>query len=663
MVLNVNQFDSTNRVSFSESQRFSGGHLSPGCHPNFLSVLFSLFLFTLSGCFFKINIDSSSSTSTFGYTDTFNNLPGDPSRETNLSVSVVDTDLTSYRYKVGPSNSTSCSIEAGYSSERSSTSPITSDLTAFADGPLTLCVVASTQSLDRALSYTWTKDTTPPTAIISGAPSGINNTLNLNITVSGTDIVSYQYKVGTTASTNCASSTDYSSDILSSVAITSSITALGDGSITLCVLGKDAVGNTQALASATTTTWTKDATVPTAPGSITASASPMFYRQQTPTFTFTDSTDAGGGVTSYQIEIRKASDGSLVKAYITATGNGTGLTYNEGSDLLTGGENYYTNIRAIDAAGNISNATQSSNWVALICPLNYVMVPARPPYTSLAFCAAKYEMKLQYNSSIVADGNASNTYDFDSDYENATERAKYVASSSVNGRPWVNIKRGENGATTGQGAIEICQTLGSGFDLITNAQWQSIVQNAELVASNWTSGTVGSEMMFRGHSDSGPNNSLSVSNVNDSYDQTTNSSGDAIGSGKEQRRTLTLSNGQVIWDIAGNVWEWVKDGNLTNFGSDIFISQLTDITNSTTGTVGGLTGTAKYLFGPVGTYPSLGATLYGGLGMGYFNANANSIHRGGPYSAANLAGPFSVELSANPASYTAGDLGFRCVFR
>jgi len=29
--------------------------------------------------------------------------------------------------------------------------------------------------------------------------------------------------------------------------------------------------------------------------------------------------------------------------------------------------------------------------------------------------------------------------------------------------------------------------------------------------------------------------------------------------GKEQRRTFTLSNGTVIWDISGNVWEWTNN--------------------------------------------------------------------------------------------------------
>src|SRR5690606_22739929 len=49
---------------------------------------------------------------------------------------------------------------------------------------------------------------------------------------------------------------------------------------------------------------------------------------------------------------------------------------------------------------------------------------------------------------------------------------------------------------------------------------------------------------------------LDVVNTSDPYDSTGNNSGQAMGAGKEQRRVLTLSNGQEIWDLAGNIMEW-----------------------------------------------------------------------------------------------------------
>jgi len=73
------------------------------------------------------------------------------------------------------------------------------------------------------------------------------------------------------------------------------------------------------------------------------------------------------------------------------------------------------------------------------------------------------------------------------------------------------------------------------------------------VDSNWSGGNVGSGSIYTGHNDNVPASRIAA-NTSDSegYHGTQNSSGN-------QRRTLTLSNGEIIWDIAGNVWEWVDE--------------------------------------------------------------------------------------------------------
>jgi hypothetical protein len=85
----------------------------------------------------------------------------------------------------------------------------------------------------------------------------------------------------------------------------------------------------------------------------------------------------------------------------------------------------------------------------------------------------------------------------------------------------------------------------------------TIAHEIEMTATNWSSGVVGTGMLNRGHSDVSPDSAIAVINANDPYIGTGNNSGQAAGSGWEQKRTHTLSNGQVIWDFSGNISEWV----------------------------------------------------------------------------------------------------------
>ena len=151
----------------------------------------------------------------------------------------------------------------------------------------------------------------------------------------------------------------------------------------------------------------------------------------------------------------------------------------------------------------------------ITCPIGYIGVPGNPLYQTEDFCVMKYEAK---NVSSVATSQAALT-------------------------PWVSI--------TQTAAITACSNLGSNYHLITNNEWMTIARNIEQVASNWTTNTVGTEAVYSGHNDNVPPNSLAA-NADDAqgYD------GTGQTTPANQRRTHTLSNGQVIWDLAGNVWEW-----------------------------------------------------------------------------------------------------------
>jgi len=145
------------------------------------------------------------------------------------------------------------------------------------------------------------------------------------------------------------------------------------------------------------------------------------------------------------------------------------------------------------------------------CPSNWVKVPGNTLYNTRTFCVMQYEAKIKGQ-----------------DNGNQTYSASYEPESRPGGTPWVNI--------TQPNAKNECQSIGA--HLVTEDEWLTIVRNIELQPTNWSSGQIGSGYIPRGNS----NGSAAM----DGTDHLTGIN----------QRNLVLSNGAIIWDIAGNVWEW-----------------------------------------------------------------------------------------------------------
>ncbi|MEY5059663.1 MAG: hypothetical protein RJA51_1410, partial [Actinomycetota bacterium] len=194
-----------------------------------------------------------------------------------------------------------------------------------------------------------------------------------------------------------------------------------------------------------------------------------------------------------------------------------------------------------------------------------------------------------------------------------------------------------NGVANGGIAVYANSAHGGGNGLIV----------ATIECSVPTSHQIGQGSMNRGHSDNSPANSLAAdpNDANPCFGTGQNCSDSTWNT---QRRTHVLSNGQVIWDVAGNVWEWVKDTNSTNFGANAYMSQVSTTSHTTTGTIGSITGAAKLLFGPSGNYTSLNTDEYGGLGNAWTNYSAGGVARGGHLGNDVGAGVFAVALSSAP---------------
>lgn len=216
-----------------------------------------------------------------------------------------------------------------------------------------------------------------------------------------------------------------------------------------------------------------------------------------------------------------------------------------------------------------------------------------------------------------------------------------IATSRPSGLPWTSITQTSAIAR----AYDACDSC----HLITEAEWLTIAHNVVNVASNWSGGSVGSGYIYSGHNDNNPSSSLAASTSDsDGYYGTGNSSGN-------QRRTLTLSNGEVIWDLSGNVEEWTS-GQISG-GQPGASGWNYREWNSVEGT-GSL---SPNPFRSFGNSTANTWTRSKGIGSLYSNSDDTSLRgfrRGGYWSRGSFAGVFTLEVFRPPASpFTS--IGFR----
>ena len=260
---------------------------------------------------------------------------------------------------------------------------------------------------------------------------------------------------------------------------------------------------------------------------------------------------------------------------------------------------------------------------------DWVFIPGDPSYGTSDFCLMKYEAKC-----IETNGQNCNL-------------SINIPRSTPENTPWVSISQLE--------AIQACESLGDEYHLITNQEWMTIATNIVLVESNWSSSLIGNGVFKRGHTDSNPAQACASSS-----DDTLNvvesdcSAKETVNDDFLEQRTHTLLNGQEIWDLSGNVWEWTDYFNIdekpTPLGNNYF--EFTDL-------VGTNLMPLTDLVPQVAIDNSWSSTF--GIGK-YFPGNAGfggALRRGGYWDISTDAGLFSASLSS-PTGQKTQTVGFRC---
>ena len=333
------------------------------------------------------------------------------------------------------------------------------------------------------------------------------------------------------------------------------------------------------------------------------------------------------------------------------------------------------------------------------CPAGFVLAVGNPNYGTSDFCVMKYDAKCAQSSNLMqglqpANGSVCSgekAGKFEGTYKNngigcACRGDKQIVSTA-SGFPITFIPAISNNQDN---AKAYCQS--QGWHLMTNSEWMTVARNVEQVSANWCDqngsncgfapGTTG-KILANGHNDS--NNELSASASSDGalvagYDSqpcfgTTTDGSNLCGGKGSQKRTLQFSNGNIIWDFAGNVWSWVDATIARNVQPKSQTSGVQDrgfIWSDFT------SGSLPSVITDNGQAPSLGYDAFrpsdpawnsnNGVGRIYHfsgPADNNIIQygfiRGGNWRHGYDSGAFCAHLSPPLNTANIDDVGFRCV--
>lgn len=276
---------------------------------------------------------------------------------------------------------------------------------------------------------------------------------------------------------------------------------------------------------------------------------------------------------------------------------------------LTLGQTYRIESQVFDNSGRTSVVTPMT-FTAFNCPENFVYI--NNYYLGAApFCIAKYEAK------------------------NISGVVSFVPSAE----PMAVIRAD---------ALNACSSLGVGYDLPNNSQWQVVADLIYRNSMNWTSGVVGTGRIHRGNSMSAAKAAASLADP-----CAPSSSSDCTNHGL--RRTLYVTSTDVLWDFAGNVSETIKDLDSNQYtGVSTLATYIANLASFDTVA-------HNVYYGRTETCASGSSTDYCGLGKIYLDNTKQVVYRGGSHLDGDAAGIYATKRVQNASSFSS-DSGFRCVY-
>lgn len=283
---------------------------------------------------------------------------------------------------------------------------------------------------------------------------------------------------------------------------------------------------------------------------------------------------------------------------------------------------------------------------------NWSLVPRDDELGTPNFCVMKYEARWNGSGTIF---NTANKYcgNTNSGGSNGCPIDGSIGIISKNAeKPLTQVNMYQ--------ADALCEQFGEGFSLITNRQWMAIARNVQFVNENWDGGVFNSGALFRGNN--GINTPNSYNGNNPQFPST------------NINARLLLDNGEEVWDMSGNIWEFVDEViNCTSIGQPCTGLMPQDATPNANEfiTYDNVVNTGKYseieLF-PYNTSWNWDTNGIGNLKVENSGTNSNGGYlfvmiRGGYYSALvnERGGIFMVNFENTP--YISNPVvGFRCTY-